>query len=54
MYVRSHEPPAAALLLASSTLQVREDRQRRDQRCGCDDGRQAFCTEHAALIIELL
>ena len=54
MYCRTDASSAVASGAASSTLQVRDDGQRADQRCGCGDDAWAFCKEHAALIIELL
>jgi hypothetical protein len=54
MYRRTDESSAEASRAARSTLQAQEDGKRADQRCGCDDDPWAFCTEHAALIIEVL
>jgi hypothetical protein len=54
VYRLTSDPSAVAPRAAISTLQVREDRKRADQRCGCDEEPSALCTEHAALIIELL
>jgi len=54
MYRRTDESSAVASRAASSSAEVHEEGQRTDQPCGCDDHPWALCTEHAALIIELL
>ena len=54
MYPRTDDSSAVASHVASSGLRLREAGQHADQRCGCDDDPWAFCTEHAALIIESL